>query len=97
MTLQNPPTAHISDLVALYALLVERILKGDPVPSGEKGYYFAMAHRSPWWDAMQRIAEAMHARGLVNEPKAKTWPSYEMAAESVGYPLLYIRAIGTST
>ncbi|KAF2792902.1 NAD(P)-binding protein [Melanomma pulvis-pyrius CBS 109.77] len=93
----NPPTAHISDVVALYTLIIMRILNKDLVPSGEKGYYFAMAHRYSWWNVMQRIAEAMHARRLVDEPEAKIWPSYEMAAESLGYPLLYMRAIGTST
>jgi hypothetical protein len=45
---------------------------------------------------MDRIAEAMHARGLVEKPEAKTWPSYEMAAKSVGYPPKYIRAMGMS-
>jgi len=45
---------------------------------------------------MDRIAEAMHARGLVEKPEAKIWPSYEMAAKSVGYPLEYIRAMGMS-
>lgn len=45
---------------------------------------------------MDRIAEAMHARGLVDESEAKIWPSYEMAAKSVGYPLEYIHAMGMS-
>jgi hypothetical protein len=82
--------------VALYALLVEKILQKDPIPSGEKGYYFAMAHKVPWWDVMQRIAESLYARGLVEEPKAQTWPSYEMAAEYLQFPVQYVRAMGAS-
>ncbi|KAE9369113.1 hypothetical protein N431DRAFT_469047 [Stipitochalara longipes BDJ] len=60
----SPPAVHISDLVALYTLLVQKILQKEPIPSGEKGYYFAIAHRAPWWDVLERLAEALHARGL---------------------------------
>jgi ABC-type taurine transport system ATPase subunit len=83
-------------LTALYALLIEKILQKEPLPNGEKGYYFAMAHRLPWWTAMDRLASALHARGLVTEPKAQIWPSYEMAAEYLGFPLQYIRAMATA-
>lgn len=76
--------------------MVEKILLKEPMPSGEEGYYFAMAHRQPWWDVLQRIAESLHARGLVESPEVKTWPSDEMAAESLGYPLMFVRALGTS-
>ncbi|KAI0149688.1 NAD(P)-binding protein [Hypoxylon sp. NC0597] len=93
----SPPAVHISDLTAFYALLVEKILNNEPVPSGEKGYYFAFAHREPWWEVMQRLADALYARGLVAEPKVQVWPSYEMAAEVLGFPRQHIRAIGTSS
>ncbi|KAF2493074.1 NAD(P)-binding protein [Lophium mytilinum] len=93
----SPPAVHISDLTALYALLVEKILHKEPVPNGENGYYFPMAHRAPWWDVMELLAEGLHARGLVLEPKAQIWPSDEMAAEELGFPLLYIRAMCTAT
>jgi len=45
---------------------------------------------------MQRLAEALHARELVNEPKVEVWPSDEAAAKSLGWPLPYVRAMGTS-
>ncbi|CAM1505956.1 Fc.00g115930.m01.CDS01 [Cosmosporella sp. VM-42] len=93
----SPPGIHISDLTALYALLVEKILQKEPIPSGEKGYYFAVAHRVPWWAVMQGLAEGLHARGLVAEPKAQIWSSDEMAAEYLGFPLQYVRAMGTSS
>ncbi|KAF3800210.1 hypothetical protein GCG54_00003738 [Colletotrichum gloeosporioides] len=87
---------HIRDLVELYRLLTENILLGKPIPSGREGYYFATVHRVPWWDVMDRIAVAMHARGLVDEPMTKVWPSYDVAADTLGFPRLYIRAMGTS-
>ncbi|KAJ4364960.1 hypothetical protein N0V83_008576 [Neocucurbitaria cava] len=96
-TNQSPPAAHISDLTALYALLVEKIIQQEPFPSGKNGYYFAMAHRAPWWDVMDGIAKSLHARGLVDEDRVQVWQSDKMAAEYLGFPELYVRAMGTST
>ncbi|XXG95183.1 hypothetical protein Hte_001443 [Hypoxylon texense] len=93
----HPPAVHISDLVAFYALLIEKILQKEQIPSGEDGYYFVMAHRAPWWAIMQRVAEALYARGLVAEPKTQTWPSYDVAADTLGFPRLFMKAIGTSS
>ncbi|KAM5349180.1 hypothetical protein ACJ41O_009003 [Fusarium nematophilum] len=94
----SPPAVHISDLSALYVLLVQKILEGDQtIPTGEKGYYFAMVHRSPWWKVMDDLAEGLYSRGLVSEPKVHVWPSYDEAADSLGFPRQYVRAIGTSS
>ncbi|KAK4043107.1 NAD(P)-binding protein [Parachaetomium inaequale] len=97
----SPPGAHISDITELYTLLVEKILlqqQQEPLPpSNEQGYYFAMAHRIPWWVTMDRIAGHMHARGLVADPHPQTWPSYDAAADSLEWPRQYVRAMGTST
>ncbi|KAI1378883.1 NAD(P)-binding protein [Hypoxylon crocopeplum] len=93
----SPPAAHISDLTALYALLVEKILQKESMPSGENGHYFAMAHRAPWWDVMQRLADALYAHELVKEPKVQTWPSDDIAADTLGFPRPFIRGIGVSS
>ncbi|KAH6658326.1 hypothetical protein BKA67DRAFT_211262 [Truncatella angustata] len=92
----SPPGAHISDLAAFYAILVEKILQMEPIPSGEIGYYFAIAHTVPWWNVMQRIAESLHARGLVTSSQTQIWPSYKMAAEYLNFPLAHVRAMGAS-
>lgn len=75
---------------------MEKILKNEPVPTGEKGYYFAMAHKTSLWDVMQRLAGALHKRGFVDEAEVKVWPTDDMAAESLGWPRLFVRAMGTS-
>ncbi|KAI0384227.1 NAD(P)-binding protein [Hypomontagnella monticulosa] len=93
----SPPATHISDLTALYSLIIENILRKEPIPMGEHGYYFAMAHRAPWWDVMQGIAKALYARGLVSEPEPQVWPSYEMAADVLSFPRQHIRAMGTAS
>ncbi|KAF4979131.1 hypothetical protein FZEAL_4621 [Fusarium zealandicum] len=92
----NPPATHISDLTALYMILLKNILKGNPVPTGKNGYYFALAHKCPWWKVMDGLAEGLYSRGLITEPEVKVWPSYDIAADTLGFPRLYIRAIGTS-
>lgn len=96
MISQSPPAVHISDLSALYVLLLESILKKQDIPNGEDGYYFATVHRLPWWRVMQGLAEALHSRGLVESADVKTWPSYDTAADELGFPRMYMRAIGTS-
>lgn len=88
---------HVSDLTALYAQLSVKILQKEPVPNGKGGYYFGFAHRAPWWEVMQRLAQGLYARGLVLEPEPKIWPSDEFAAESLGWPPQYARAMGTNT
>ena len=87
---------HISDLTSLYTLLVSKILQRTPIPHGVSGYYFAMAHRSPWWAVMSRLATSLHARGLVDSPTTQIWPSDEVAADTLGLPRLYVRAMGTA-
>lgn len=76
--------------------MVEKILANEPIPSGEKGYYFAMAHRVSWYEVMEGLANCLHARGLITESEAQIWPSYEMAAEYLGWPPQYVRAMGTA-
>ncbi|KAJ4356343.1 uncharacterized protein N0V89_004375 [Didymosphaeria variabile] len=93
----SPPAAHISDIVALYGILVDRILRNQDVPNGKNGYYFAMAHRAPWWAYMQAIANSLYARGLVVDPELEIWPSDEEAAEALHFPAQFIRAMGTAS
>ncbi|RDW86003.1 hypothetical protein BP5796_04328 [Coleophoma crateriformis] len=91
----SPPSVHVSDLAAFYTLLTGKIVQKEPVASGEDGYYFVYAHKTHWWDTMQRLAEALYARGLVTAPKVEVWPSDEMAAEYLGFPRPFVRAMGT--
>ncbi|KAF9878654.1 NAD dependent epimerase/dehydratase [Colletotrichum karsti] len=93
----NAPAVHVSDLAELYTILTEKTLLKEPIPSGAKGYYFGVAHQVSWWDVMQKLAEVLHARGLVTEPAAQVWPSDDVAAEALGFPKLYIRAMGTAS
>ena len=83
-------------MTELYALLVEKILLQESVPMGEDGYYFATTHNIPWWGVLDRIAKDLHARGLVDEPKPRIWPSDDIAAEYLGFPRALVRAMNTN-
>lgn len=85
---QTPPYTHISDLAALYVLLVRKILEGEDIPTVEDGYYFAMAHRASQREVMQRITSSLHQRGLVSKAHPHIWASDEEAAEKLGFPLI---------
>lgn len=75
---------HISDLTEYYMLLVDKILSAAELPSGKSGYYFAVAHQFRWWDVMDKIAEALNARGLIESLDTPMWPSLEVAHNSIG-------------
>jgi hypothetical protein len=91
------PTVHISDLVALYALVVTKVLQKELIPSGRQGHYFGFAHRSPTHALMDRIATALYTRGLVTDTGVTTWPNYSVAADASALPELYIKSMCMST
>ncbi|KNB08832.1 hypothetical protein FOXG_09541 [Fusarium oxysporum f. sp. lycopersici 4287] len=90
----TPGNVHISDLTDLYVLILNKILKEEPIAVGTDRYFFSVAHRISWWKIMDKIAEGLYARGLVDEPTPKIWPNYDVAADALGFPRKFIRPIG---
>ncbi|EXM16800.1 hypothetical protein V3481_015715 [Fusarium oxysporum f. sp. vasinfectum] len=87
----TPGNVHISDLTDLYVLILNKILKEEPIAVGTDRYFFSVAHRISWWKIMDKIAEGLYARGLVDEPTPKIWPNYDVAADALGFPRKFIR------
>lgn len=87
---------HVSDLTALYALLVKKIVSGEPLPHNEHGYYFGFAHHAPWHNTINRLAQNLYNRGLVTKPTPEVWASYEEAAEHLGWSPQFARAMATT-
>ncbi|KAF5680734.1 hypothetical protein FCIRC_5721 [Fusarium circinatum] len=87
----TPGNVHISDLTDLYILILNKILKEEPIAVGTDRYFFSVAHRISWWKIMDKIAEGLYARGLVDEPTPKIWPNYDVAADALGFPRKFIR------
>jgi hypothetical protein len=81
---------HISDMTALYGLIVKKILHSEPPQSGERGYYFAIAHHLHWHDIADHLGTALKTRGLVESEKPKAWTSDEEAAKMLGIPAAFV-------
>lgn len=67
------------------------------MPSGENGYYWVVAHRVPHLKTMESLAEALYARGLVDEPQPRAWTSDATAGEHLQFPAQYVRAMIAAT
>ncbi|KAF5624583.1 hypothetical protein F52700_9752 [Fusarium sp. NRRL 52700] len=87
----TPGNVYISDLTDLYILILNKILKEEPIAVGNDRYFFSVAHRISWWKIMDKIAEGLYARGLVDDPSPKIWPNYDVAADALGFPRRFIR------
>ncbi|CAG7563067.1 unnamed protein product [Fusarium equiseti] len=62
---------HIEDIANLYTLIVNKILDGEKIPSGKKGFYFANHGKQRWLDIANGIARVGYQRGkLTAEPKS---------------------------
>ncbi|KAF4436611.1 hypothetical protein FACUT_6206 [Fusarium acutatum] len=87
----TPGNVHISDLTDLYILILSKILKEVSIAVGTDRYFFSVAHRISWWKIMDKVAEGLYARGLVDEPTPKIWLNYDVAADALEFPRKFIR------
>lgn len=83
----------MSDVAKFYGQLLEAIIQDKSLPNGENGHYFLVSHVVPWWEIMDRLAEKLHARGLITTASSEIWPSDEIAADSVGVPVKFAHSM----
>ena len=93
---QKVSGVHISDLTALYGLIIEKILRKEALPSGTEGYYFALAHSFVWWEVLDHLAAALKARDLITDTKVQAWANDEAAAEVLGIPVPFVQPLWNS-
>lgn len=43
-----------------------------------------------------KLAQHMHARGMVTDPVPKVWSSWDVAADNLGFPRALIKAMATN-
>lgn len=63
---------HINDLAMLYGIVLGKVLKGEEVPTGEKGIMFAGTGRYSWAEAASGIAVALSSLGAIKTTEVKT-------------------------
>lgn len=65
---------HITDLVLLYELIVDKIVRGEDIPYGKNGIYFTSTGRFAWLEMAKAIGRAGVSLGLLDsaEPREIT-------------------------
>ncbi|TVY27824.1 Uncharacterized protein LHYA1_G003089 [Lachnellula hyalina] len=82
---------HIADLARLYELLLNKVLKGEELPNGEKGILFSSTGSYQWAELASDIAGALAELGAIktrevksislSEAAGKWWGGYELIVE----------------
>ncbi|KAJ5524238.1 NAD dependent epimerase/dehydratase [Penicillium frequentans] len=74
---------HVVDLARLFALLVTKVLEGQPIPNGKDGYYFSNAGDTNWLEVTTLIGRVGFELGALDTPQPRSI-SLEVAAEKIG-------------
>lgn len=87
---------HITDLTALYELIVVKALGKETLQHGRDGYYFALGHDIQWSETLPRLAATLQARDLVKDSEIDVWPSDGEAADAMGVPAAFVQLLWNS-
>ena len=71
---------HVVDLAKLYEIIVQKLLAGENLPTGEKGIYFSENGQFTWLETAQGLADALFMLGVTKTEEVKSI-SLEEAAE----------------
>jgi nucleoside-diphosphate-sugar epimerase len=71
---------HIADLLLLFELILSKVLKGEALPSNERGIYFAETGRHTWLELSRAIAAAGHELGALKTDEVKSVALEEAAS-----------------
>ncbi|VUC23390.1 unnamed protein product [Clonostachys rosea] len=82
---------HVADLARFYARIIHCIVHGNAPVGGADGYFFASAHKIPWWDLLHHLAGRLHAKGLISTADVNVWPNENLAVESFGMSLEFVK------
>lgn len=74
---------HVIDLARLFALLVTKVLDGEPVPSGREGFYFSNTGDNTWLDVTTLVGKVGFELGALDTPEPRSI-SLAVAAEKIG-------------
>lgn len=80
---------HIGDLAKLYEIVVQKLLNGEDLPSGEKGIYFSANGHHTWLEVANGLADALFTLGVSETEEAKSISLEEAAERWTGGDTLY--------
>ncbi len=70
---------YIADLVDLYEIIAAKILAGEDLPSGERGFYFSETGHHSWKNLSQGVGDVLSKLCIAETKEAKSM-SLEIAA-----------------
>ena len=71
---------HVVDLANLYEIVVQKLLVGEDLPSGERGFYFSATGHHTWLEVAEGVAGALFTLGISQTEEVKSI-NLEEAAE----------------
>ena len=71
---------HVVDLAKLYEIIVQKLLAGEDLPSGENGIYFSENGHHTWLEVAEGLAHALYTLGVSKTEEVKS-VSLEEAAD----------------
>jgi len=84
---------HLEDLMELYEIVLEKVVKGEEVPTGEMGTLFSATGRYSWLELSKGVAGALFQLGAIKTDEVRT-VSIEEAAERWGGGQLLFAELG---
>jgi hypothetical protein len=93
-SVQKVSGVHISDLTALYGLIVERVLRRESLPSGREGYYFALAHDIFLGEVGDHLASELRDRGVTTNSEVRRYSDDKLPRHRWGFPHSLCRCCG---
>ncbi|TVY45303.1 Uncharacterized protein LOCC1_G003149 [Lachnellula occidentalis] len=72
---------HVADLARLYELLLNKVLKGEELPSGEKGILFSATGSYSWAELANGIGSALAELGAIKTSEVKSISLSEAAGK----------------
>ncbi|PYH48098.1 uncharacterized protein BP01DRAFT_334592 [Aspergillus saccharolyticus JOP 1030-1] len=61
------PVSHVADTADLYLQILRKILSGDEIGCGKKGFFLAASGNLPWNDVYDAIARALAKRSVIDD------------------------------
>ena len=75
---------HVVDLAKLYEIVVQKLLAGEDLPSGERGIYFSANGHHTWLEVAEGLADALFTLGVSKTEEVKSISLEEAAEKWVG-------------
>jgi nucleoside-diphosphate-sugar epimerase len=75
---------HIEDVARLYELVLHKVISGESIPEGKRGFYFSATDEHSWWEFAEIISRAGYREGVSRQEEPKELSLQEGAKRLTG-------------